>query len=623
LFAWALGERLALFPIPANRKRPQGIVRSHAEDWSKDRDQWRRWRDGTKGCNFGIPAGASGLIFVDVDVDSEGRPWLADYVNWDSSADRSACVHTPSGGLHFYYRADDAANLRQPDILRRRINVRAGRGYVLAPGCRTLNAVDDQASDGCYAAEAAFRLIPPATAKLLTHCAGVIDRPRVDHAPGKLDGDGLPADPVARLEAETRERAILERLRGAGRGERNNRLNEAAFALGGLVSRGLLELGRAEAALRAEGEALGLPREEVRDTVRSGLRAGPRAEEPRSALGALFATAAPIKAFPEKPSPAAPADGFTAVPEPIVERLLLEGAVTTLSGASGSGKTTLAASLVAASCADCWDFNLGFAPNMSNVGIRPAAWLFVSYEGGQHIARSTAAWHAGTGLRPVRSERCEMLWPRSGPLVASHKREVVIDERQVKELTARLEILRKLGLPIAVVIDNATAAVEDATDNVQVSVFMRAMKSLAEQGCSVLILAHPPKARTSTVYGSHIFLALADIVGDISLLRRDVDGGWLQWVSFEKHRDAPNGKCLELRSRRLSYPIIELPENWGHGNSQMRQRQIEDLHIPYIYSIRVRAGTDRENAVAGVERASEVSPKEVQNFSVKKDGEQK
>jgi Bifunctional DNA primase/polymerase, N-terminal/AAA domain len=615
LIAFAASQRLALFPIPAWRKRPQGIVRSHAEDWSRDPAQWRRWHVENQGCNFGVEAGASGKIFVDCDTDSNGQPYLQDYYDWDPGANLSAWVATPSGGRHFWFEAGREQDWRQPDIVKGRVNVRAGRGYVLAPGCQTRSAYDDQACDGSYLAGPTFGAIPCATAKLLAHCKPRADGPPPPSSAGELDADGLPRDAIARIEAVAREAGVLERLRGAVPGERNQRLNEAAFALGRLIARGLLDIGRAETELRAEGEALGLPRDEVRATVRSGLRAGPTSDapEPKRALAALLAAAVPIQPRPQIPAQPVASCG---VPEPIVERLLYEGAITTLSGGSGSGKTTLAASLVAASCADIRDFKLpGFESNASDVLMRPAAWVFVSYEGGQHIARTTAAWHRGTGLPAVKQDRCEMYWTRRGPLVRSMGREVAVDDVQATELGQRIDALRALGLSVVVVIDNVSVAVENPTDNVQASVFMRAMRALADQGVSVLLLAHPPKGRSSVVYGSHLFFSLADVVADVSVVGRN-EHGWTQWVNFEKHRDAPNGECLELRSRRLDKPIIELPPGWGAGNLRARDRQIRDLHTPYLYSIRVRPETERDAAASGVNRISEISPKQARDIRI-------
>lgn len=130
----------ALFPIPAGEKNPTGIVGSFARDCTTDRAQWEAWYREHR-CNFGIVAGPSGIITVDVDV-KEGRneAWVA-YVelcrSWGVDKAPGPQVHTPSGGFHIYFKVPEGADarpLRQPDAVKRIINVRAGNGYTVAAG---------------------------------------------------------------------------------------------------------------------------------------------------------------------------------------------------------------------------------------------------------------------------------------------------------------------------------------------------------------------------------------------------------------------------------------------------------------------------------------------------------
>jgi predicted P-loop ATPase len=67
----------------------------------------------------------------------------------------------------------------------------------------------------------------------------------------------------------------------APEGERNRRLNRAAFSLGQLVAGGELDAGDVRSALEQAGHAAGLPTSEVNQTINSGMRAG--ADDPRSA----------------------------------------------------------------------------------------------------------------------------------------------------------------------------------------------------------------------------------------------------------------------------------------------------------------------------------------------------
>src|ERR1700688_4988050 len=76
LLKFASLHGLALFAIEAGRKAPTGIVNFFAKDWSRDPEQWRRWRAENPGCNFGVVCGPSGLIIVDVDIKAGVAQWI-------------------------------------------------------------------------------------------------------------------------------------------------------------------------------------------------------------------------------------------------------------------------------------------------------------------------------------------------------------------------------------------------------------------------------------------------------------------------------------------------------------------------------------------------------------------
>lgn len=607
LFDWASANRFALFPIPKYCKRPTGIVRSHVTGWSEDRWTWKMWYGGSGGCNFGVACGPSRIIVVD--VDSGGAEDLEEWIRRNNLVQMpgTMAVVTPSGGAHHYFRVPDSVDpstLRQPNISSR-VNIRAGHGYVVSPWSVTDPKFDNGVKTyGWYRLTTTVMTAAPQT--LLDHCAP----DRVDHDPIRraedveLGEDGFPADLFACGAVHERLYRALEPLRNAVRGELNIRLNDAAFAVGKIVAEGLLDQGVAEEKLWGAAESVGIPRTEpkARSTIRSGMRAAPRVgrPEPKSALAALIACEVPVAPIPRvELRPARPP---SLVPtEPVVERLLYEGEVTLLSGGSGSGKTTLAASLAAASAAGVRDFRFGDAGLLSDVLIQPAAWVFASYEGGQHVGRNAAAWHTGSGCVASHPERCYTLAMTDGPLVGTVKREAVVNEAQARRISDALDEAARAcpSLPVVLVVDNVTTAVADCTDATHAQVFMRGMGVLARRGAAVLLLGHPPKGRSSDVFGSHVFFSLADTVAVLDVLRRD-DGAWTQWVEFPKHRSSPNGQCLELRSRRLPAPIVELPAEWGRGNERARQRQIRDLHLPWVETIRVRYACDREGVKSGV-----------------------
>jgi hypothetical protein len=134
----------------------------------------------------------------------------------------------------------------------------------------------------------------------------------------------------AAFDAEVRE------VECAPEGQRNCRLNEAAFALGQLEADGELEPGDAEAALIAASARAGLPEAEARRTVRSGLDAGrtsPRSAPPRDARESRPVLVRPPVDNEPEDGPAYPARaGFRDDAEPSVSFVGLREYVATPKG---------------------------------------------------------------------------------------------------------------------------------------------------------------------------------------------------------------------------------------------------------------------------------------------------
>lgn len=606
LFRWAKANDLALFPIPAWSKQPVGIVRSHANDWSKEESRWLEWYNSTGGCNFGVSCGPSRVIVVDVDLGGEEEfgKWVA-----TNPTLRSHVVCTPTGGWHYYLRVPsgvDSETLRQPNLCGPKVNVRAGRGYAVAPWSVTDPKVDSSVKAfgpyRFYEKSQPLGFAPPA---LVEHCLPLPEAPVVERRERSpdLDREGYPSHPVERQRVQNRVREVVDRLMRAVPGERNSSLNEAALQLGKLVGEGFLDPSVASVVLETAALQIGLPREEARPTIKSGMKAGETRgyAEPRSALMELLATSIPLaRAGEGNQIPAARRKPSSPVPdEPIVERLLYAGSVTYLSGHSGTGKTTLLASLLAASVADVRDFEFG--KNESDLLMSPASFVFVSYEGGQYIERTRLAWHAGSGMAPKHPERFEMIDFRPCLITADPKRNLVINQSQVTEIRAAIVRAREKnpGLPVVLAIDNVMAAVENCMDSTYATVFSQLMRVFADEDVAVLVLAHPPKSGTSDIYGSMVYYGMADIVGMLEVLTES-SGEWTQWVEFSKHRPDKVPMCLEVRSRRMANRLVDLPDDWGHGHQRARARQERSLRVPFITSIRVRDASERERLEKGV-----------------------
>lgn len=168
------GIGAALFPIPAGQKNPTGIVGSFAQDCSRDPAQWAKWAAENPGCNFGIVAGPSRLIIVDIDTsgnrDEAWTLWCGLCAEWGVPVTMPD-VQSARGGWHVYFAVPetvDAATLRQPDAIKKRINVRAGNGYTVAAGSFYDGTAKGEAS-GPYVLLQSVR--PPlAPDALIRHC---------------------------------------------------------------------------------------------------------------------------------------------------------------------------------------------------------------------------------------------------------------------------------------------------------------------------------------------------------------------------------------------------------------------------------------------------------------------
>jgi len=236
--------------------------------------------------NIGLATGPSGLVVIDLDTpkpNDDPRPaeWdlpgvrdgedvlavLADRHNQPVPAD-TFTVATPTGGLHLYYRAPDAVELRNTaSTIGWKVDTRAHGGYVVAPG---------SVVDGCR-----YRVVVDApAAPLPTWLAGLL-RPTP-----------LPAVPDRPVQVSSGRRARYldaavamecQKVHHAPDRKRNATLYAAALALGQLVAGGqLTEHEVTDRLLTAAGRhiAVGAYSEhQARATIASGVERG--ANRPR------------------------------------------------------------------------------------------------------------------------------------------------------------------------------------------------------------------------------------------------------------------------------------------------------------------------------------------------------
>jgi hypothetical protein len=265
-----------VFPCVPGGKRP--ALRGNWQDLAtSDPDRIRVWW-GQSPYNIGIACGPSGLVVIDLDIPHEEQPGElpADAVNGtDALADLCAqhgqpyplptyAVDTPSGGCHLYYATPAGPVRNSTGRLGQLIDVRADGGYVIGAGSRI--------GERSYITrdERTPVPLPPWISGLL----GDAPSPAAGRPAGASRSTPGTAYAMAALREETRLVAT------ARPGTRNDTLNRAAFSLGQLAASGLLPPLAVVTALASAAERAGLPEDEARRTIRSGMTAGGKKPRP-------------------------------------------------------------------------------------------------------------------------------------------------------------------------------------------------------------------------------------------------------------------------------------------------------------------------------------------------------
>ena len=258
--------RQADCPHPA--KHP--IARHGLHDATTDERIIRSWWDRWPWANVGVATGAdSGLIVIDIDPRSGGDDSLAHLESLMGSLPATLIAHTGGGGLHLIYThpggqlRNTAGRLPGVADPLPGIDLRGDGGYIVAPPSR-------------HRSGDSYSWVDAATP--------VGDAPGWLRPPGRRLGATLRTTRQPSVAGGSRYgRSALEAeaagVRRAPVGERNNRLNRAAFCLGMLVAGGELDEALVEEELLGAATDAGLPEREARASIHSGLRAGAR--EPR------------------------------------------------------------------------------------------------------------------------------------------------------------------------------------------------------------------------------------------------------------------------------------------------------------------------------------------------------
>ncbi len=215
--AMALG--VPVFPCDSN-KRP--LTRHGFKDATADPAMIRRLFANRAAVMIGMPTGeVTAVVIVDVDVKGgrEGQAWL------DANSHRlpqTWTVRTASGGLHLYFHWPEKPVRNSASKIAPGIDVRGDGGYVIAPPSPGYEVVND-----AEVADVPDWLLPSLLRQSVPPSAPVAHRPRLEHA----------GSAIGRVALDER----CEQIRNAPDGGKHHAVNEAAFAIGGIVSAGHLD----------------------------------------------------------------------------------------------------------------------------------------------------------------------------------------------------------------------------------------------------------------------------------------------------------------------------------------------------------------------------------------------
>jgi hypothetical protein len=269
---------------------------------STDPDIIRRWWTQWPKAMIGLATGAAaGVFVVDIDagVDAETGETFDAGGLLRQLQEHLGCklpdtwvTQTPRGGRHLFFQFPSGSGLGNRAALINRVDVRGEGGYVILPPS---NRADGRPYRWGASQPVLKNELPAKAPQVLLDCILRLGKwapaspPPASHPPLKAHGRPSPgldfaADPGERAVEAYADAALaaeIAAVEGAGRGERNNRLNLAALRLGQLVGAGALDEDDVRAKLETAAKANGLTKEDgvraVHKTIESGLGDGKRA----------------------------------------------------------------------------------------------------------------------------------------------------------------------------------------------------------------------------------------------------------------------------------------------------------------------------------------------------------
>lgn len=250
------GRGWAVFPVEPRSKKPLGKLVPHGlKDAATDPNLIVKWWKAAPEANIGLP---TGIHFDVLDVDEPGSGALARMVDANTPMAIGATAVTPGGGAHYLFLPTGEGNRAGfvPGC-----DWRGRGGYIVAAP-----SVHPNGGQYEWAIGPDEEPLIEAPSWLVAALQKPSAAPAVDPSPAKVRGGTAYAKAALRGECE----AVASTIPG----ERNHRLNIAAFKAGTLIASGLLDPDEAAAALLSAAASAGLGEQEARATIASGMRAG-------------------------------------------------------------------------------------------------------------------------------------------------------------------------------------------------------------------------------------------------------------------------------------------------------------------------------------------------------------
>lgn len=264
-----------------------------------DPDRITAWSRQIPDAVWGVAAGPSGLIILDVDRHSVERPPvdkilpdldLPEDLDLNTIHDgldvlgllceirqaplldvfpSTLTVRTPSGGMHYWYRVPEGTTWRNNSSkLGWQLDVKAGWGYGIAPGGVTPKGTYERVGDCTTIAE-----LPAWLAADLKRTGHYVTPETRGH---RMTASQLLARmrPIDDRYVKAAVQAELEELGSTTEGGRNDATYNAARALGRFITTGQLTESEVESLVVNAAQRAGLSEREALSATQSGIRAG-------------------------------------------------------------------------------------------------------------------------------------------------------------------------------------------------------------------------------------------------------------------------------------------------------------------------------------------------------------